>query len=125
MKKIVPDPPENPDTQPTGENANPSRLNHATLHVLAAYRLLNAPDTESFAPSPPLEKVFNVRPDLSAEEALTTAYELLDGAGAIAYEAADNLDSTHRKLGMSLVHLIEMAQTLVDSVLTREQVLKS
>jgi hypothetical protein len=71
------------------------------------------------------EKVFNARPDLSAEEALTTAYELLDGAAAIAYEAADSLDGNHRKLGISLVHLIEMAQTLVDSALAREQALTS
>lgn len=106
------------------ENANP-RHNHAALHVLAAYRLLNTPETEPLAPGPAPEKVFNARPDLSAEEALTTAYELLDGAGAIAYEAADSLDGTHRKLGMALVHLIEMAQTLVDTALAREQALTS
>jgi hypothetical protein len=87
--------------------------------------LLNTPETEPLAPGPAPEKVFNARPDLSAEEALTTAYELLDGAGAIAYEAADSLDGTHRKLGMALVHLIEMAQTLVDTALAREQALTS
>jgi hypothetical protein len=39
-----------------------------------------------------------VRNHISAEEALTTASEILDCSAATAYESAEQLDATQRKL---------------------------
>ncbi|GFM83311.1 hypothetical protein PSCICN_40030 [Pseudomonas cichorii] len=55
--------------------------------------------------------------DSSHENALLHASSLLDCAAATAYENADNLTGSHRKVAMGVVHLIEMAQRLVDSLI--------
>ncbi|MCU1737341.1 MULTISPECIES: DUF6124 family protein [unclassified Pseudomonas] len=51
------------------------------------------------------------------EETLITASSILESAAATAYENADNLTGPNRKVAMGVVHLIELAQRLVDSVI--------
>src|SRR5476649_1088940 len=64
----------------------------------------------------------NSRPDNIAspnlwEQALVDACSILKSAGAMAYDHADNLTGSNRKVAMGMVHLIELAQHRVDSVL--------
>lgn len=67
------------------------------------------------------DKLLIVRQSVSAEEALTTACEILDCAAATAYESAEGLDGPRRKLALAAVHLLETAQALVESALVRNQ----
>src|SRR5450830_350166 len=53
----------------------------------------------------------------SREKALVNASSILDSAAATAYENADNLTGANRKVAMGVVHLIELAQRQVDSVI--------
>lgn len=61
------------------------------------------------------DRLFHVREYVSAEEALTTACEILDCAAATAYESAEKLDAPSRKLVLAVVYLVETAQELVES----------
>jgi len=54
------------------------------------------------------------------EDALINASSILDSAAATAYENADNLTGANRKVAMGVVHLIELAQRQVDSVIAQE-----
>jgi hypothetical protein len=56
----------------------------------------------------------------SREEALVNASSILDSAAATAYENADNLTGANRKVAMGVVHLIELAQWQVDSVIEEQ-----
>ncbi|RBH57185.1 hypothetical protein C3F00_012475 [Pseudomonas sp. MWU13-2860] len=56
----------------------------------------------------------------SREEALVNASSILDSAAATAYENADNLSGANRKVAMGVVHLIELAQRQVDSVIDEQ-----
>jgi hypothetical protein len=97
MVKITPDPPQ--PKHPRNRIARPSR---ATQYGL--------PD-----------RLFLVRNHISAEEALTTASEILDCAAATAYESAEQLDATQRKLVVAVAYLLETAQELVESALDSKQ----
>lgn len=67
------------------------------------------------------DKPLNVRKNVSAEEALTTACEILDCAAATAYESAAGQDGPRRKLALAAVNLLETAQALVESAPVRDQ----
>ncbi|WP_248805358.1 DUF6124 family protein [Pseudomonas sp. MWU13-2100] len=54
---------------------------------------------------------------LSLEDKLVNALSILQSAAATAYESADQLDGAKRKLAMGTVHLIELAQSWLDSVI--------
>jgi len=56
----------------------------------------------------------------SREEALVRACSILEAAGATAYENADNLTGSNRKVAMGVVHLIEVVQQLLDSLLDEQ-----
>ena len=58
----------------------------------------------------------NAEPE-SREEILVDASSILESAAATAYEHADNLTGPDRKVAMGVVHLIELAQLRMDSVL--------
>jgi hypothetical protein len=51
------------------------------------------------------------------------ASSILDSAAATTYENADNLTGANRKVAMGIVHLIELAQRQVDSVIEETAVL--
>jgi hypothetical protein len=57
---------------------------------------------------------FVARSDLSMLEALNHASELLRCAGATAYEAADALKGPQRDLAFSVVHMVNLARSMVD-----------
>jgi len=56
----------------------------------------------------------------SREETLVDASAILESAAATAYEHADNLTGSDRKVAMGVVRLIELAQGRVDSALEDE-----
>jgi hypothetical protein len=60
---------------------------------------------------------FVPRNDLGTLEALNHASELLRCAAATAYESADALKGGQRDLAFSVVHMITMARSMVDSSL--------
>ncbi|KPA89329.1 hypothetical protein PF66_04180 [Pseudomonas asplenii] len=49
-------------------------------------------------------------------------YSILQSAAATAYEHADNQTGSNRKLAMGVVHLIELAQLRMDSMLETQTV---
>gem|GEM_PF-6233426 len=55
----------------------------------------------------------------SQEDVLVNAYSILQSAAATAYENADNQTGANRKAAMGVVHLIELAELWVDSVLDK------
>ncbi|MEO8488576.1 DUF3077 domain-containing protein [Pseudomonas sp.] len=65
-------------------------------------------------------KLFHVGTDVSTEEALTNASEILSSALQTAYQSAENPDSTQSLVIMGIAQLIETAQALVDAVLERD-----
>lgn len=65
-------------------------------------------------PSAPGAEPFVARSDLGMLEALNHASELLRCAAATAYESADALKGPPRDLGLSVVHMINMARSMVD-----------
>ncbi|MDR3411775.1 MAG: hypothetical protein P4L87_12680 [Formivibrio sp.] len=56
------------------------------------------------------------------EETLINVYSILQSAAATAYEHADNQTGSNRKVAMGVVHLIELAQLKMDSVLDEQAV---
>jgi hypothetical protein len=66
------------------------------------------------ASSPSSVDPFVARNDLGMLEALNHASELLRCAAATAYESADALKGPQRDLGLSVVHMINMARSMVD-----------
>lgn len=112
MVKITPDP-------PTPHALHPERISDKAAEQLALDHLSAIePDGHKAIVNLP-QSLFMASPDLSAEEALTTACELLQSVIATSYETAENLNGSRRKLALAAVHLAEMAHTLVDSVLER------
>ncbi|WP_232000354.1 DUF6124 family protein [Pseudomonas asplenii] len=53
------------------------------------------------------------------ESTLVTVYSILQAAAATAYENADHQAGPNRNVAMGVVHLIELAQWLVDSLLDK------
>lgn len=75
-------------------------------------------------PNPPEKAhghpLFCVRPDLSTEEALSNASEILENAVITGHSAAEHMHGLHREQLMTLVQTVEMAQMLVEAALARE-----
>lgn len=67
------------------------------------------------------ERFFEVNRNVSSEEALVRASELLRCAAATAYESANHLQGSHRDLAFSTVHMIDMAKALLDRSLDGNQ----
>lgn len=61
------------------------------------------------------------RQSRNAEETLLHIYEILQSASATAYESADNLQGSQRKLALGAVHLIDMAQQKMDELLDEQE----
>lgn len=66
-------------------------------------------------------RFFDVNRNISCEEALLHASDLLRCAAATAYESANNLHGTNRDLAFSAVHMIDMAKAMVDRSLEGDQ----
>ncbi|KQN42643.1 hypothetical protein ASE98_12180 [Pseudomonas sp. Leaf48] len=59
-------------------------------------------------------RFFDVSRNVSSEEALVHASDLLRCAAATAFESASHLQGAIRDLAFSTVHMIDMAKALVD-----------
>ncbi|MBV6750011.1 hypothetical protein KV580_06855 [Pseudomonas chlororaphis] len=103
MFKVTPNPP----VSPTVEHIDPQAVDRALAHYLRP---------EGHASKPP--ELHKRHPATQRrEDALVNASSILDSAAATAYENADNLTGANRKVAMGIVHLIELAQRQVDSVI--------
>ncbi|ANI55445.1 MULTISPECIES: DUF6124 family protein [Pseudomonas] len=60
------------------------------------------------------ERFFGVNSNLSGEESLVHASDLLRCAAATAFKAADGLQGVNRDLAFSVVHMVDMARAMVD-----------
>ncbi|QJI29711.1 DUF3077 domain-containing protein [Pseudomonas sp. ADAK18] len=63
------------------------------------------------------DTLFEVKNDVSDEEALVHASDLLRSAAATAYEAANSAQGNTRDLAFSVVYLIDMAKAMVERLL--------
>ncbi|WP_248806713.1 DUF6124 family protein [Pseudomonas sp. MWU13-2100] len=106
MFKVTPNPP----VSSAVESIDPQAIDRALAHYLWP---------EANAPKPPISIKPHKRQQASQsrEDALVNASSILDSAAATAYENADNLTGANRKVAMGIVHLIELAQRQVDSVI--------
>jgi hypothetical protein len=66
-------------------------------------------------------RFFDVSRNISSEEALVHASDLLRCAAATAYESASHLNGATRDLAFSAVHMIDMAKAMVDRSLEGKQ----
>lgn len=64
-------------------------------------------------------RFFDVNRNISGEEALVHALDLLRCAAATAYESASHLQGAYRDLAFSTVHMIDMAKAMVDRSLEK------
>ncbi|AZC40245.1 DUF6124 family protein [Pseudomonas chlororaphis] len=118
MKKLVPDP-----LMPLpGQFRNPE-------HDLATQRIRLALAANN--PEPPTlnglkdttptavgrDSLFNVRPGVGAEEALVHVSLLLDCAVQVSDEISERASGVERGLIWSMIHSVEMARAVVDSLL--------
>lgn len=63
------------------------------------------------------ERFFDVNRNVSREEALVHASDLMRCAAAIAHESANHHQGSSRDLAFSAVHMIDMARAMVDRCL--------
>ncbi|WP_040071914.1 DUF6124 family protein [Pseudomonas batumici] len=110
-KRLTPDPP-----IPVSHRAKIGKphFDAAAERAFAHYGLPLSDDP--LRPHPPLIPA-RTASSLSVEDKLINALSILQSAAATAYESADQLDGAQRKLAMGTVHLIELAQSWVDSVI--------
>ncbi|CAD5202473.1 DUF6124 family protein [Pseudomonas sp. FEN] len=59
------------------------------------------------------------REQLTTEDVLTQIDEILQSASATAYECADNLLGSNRKLALGVVHLVDLALSRMDNLLEK------
>ncbi|BBP75893.1 DUF3077 domain-containing protein [Pseudomonas gingeri NCPPB 3146 = LMG 5327] len=95
---------------------------HAAQRALDYYLKpsVSGPLSDEGACRPDEDKLFAVRENLSVEEAMVHASDLLRCAAATAYEAADALQGSSRDLAFSVVYMVDMAKAMVDRALSAE-----
>ena len=111
MFKVTPNPPAIPNV----ETIDPRIADRALSH----YNL--GPDA---CPKPASVTVLHdhLNEPRNQEDALADVYSILQSAAATAHEHADNQTGSNRKVAMGAVHLIELAQLKMDSVLDEQAV---
>ncbi|WP_256262325.1 DUF6124 family protein [Pseudomonas gingeri] len=57
---------------------------------------------------------------MNAEDSLVQIDEILQSASATAYECADQMQGSARKLALAVVHLVDLAQVRVDELLAAQ-----
>ncbi|WP_053269513.1 DUF6124 family protein [Pseudomonas chlororaphis] len=118
MKKIVPDPPVMADSFSSAK-MDPAKFENAAHKAINHYLF----PTANNAPVPRHcpGTLFRVDPNLSTEEALSNACEILESAASATYQSIEDMPVASRKVVLVGVRLIEMAQVLVEAVLEREE----
>ncbi|MFY0727926.1 DUF6124 family protein [Pseudomonas sp. NFX15] len=84
------------------------------LGVAAAQRALDYYLKPAVSEEVAEPRFFNVNRNISGEEALLYASDLLRCAAATANESANHLQGAERDLAFSTVHMIDMARAMVD-----------
>ncbi|KIH83559.1 DUF6124 family protein [Pseudomonas batumici] len=111
MFKVTPNPP----ATPNAETIDPRIADRALSH----YNL----GPEAGSKSTPVTVLRDhLSEPRSQEDALVNVYSILQSAAATAYEHADNQTGSNRKVAMGVVHLIELAQLKMDSVLDEQPI---
>ncbi|WP_447776706.1 DUF6124 family protein [Pseudomonas chlororaphis] len=118
MKKIVPDPPVMADSFSSAK-MDSAKFESAAHKAINHYLFPTANDIP--VPHTRPGKLFRVDPNLSTEEALSNACEILESAASATYQSTEDMPVTSRKVVLAGVRLIEMAQVLVEAVLEREE----
>ncbi|RMO96155.1 hypothetical protein ALQ33_01635 [Pseudomonas syringae pv. philadelphi] len=65
--------------------------------------------------------LFSANPNISPEDALIHASDLLRCAMTSAAEFSDSMTGTQRDMTLSIMHLVEMAKVMVDSTIDNPQ----
>jgi len=102
MFKVTPNPPVSSGI----ESIDPQAADRALAHYIP---------TEGKASKPAVSS--HLSTFQNQEEVLVDVSSILGSAAATAYENADNLTGPHRKVAMGVVHLIELAQGRLDSMI--------
>jgi len=102
MFKITPNPPTEDLSSPAGQRAVDRAFSHYELSSLT--------------------KRLSRRETPTAEDTLAQIHEILQSASATAYECADQMQGTTRKLALAVVHLVDLAQVRVDELLDAKQI---
>ncbi|QQX58274.1 DUF6124 family protein [Pseudomonas chlororaphis] len=118
MKKLVPDPP-----MPLPGQFRTPEHDLATQRIRLALAANNAePSTldslkDTAATAVGHDSLFNVRPGVSAEEALVHVSLLLDCAVQVSDEISERASGVERGLIWSMIHSVEMANAVVNALL--------
>ncbi|WP_397433215.1 DUF6124 family protein [Pseudomonas chlororaphis] len=118
MKKLVPDPP-----MPLPGQFRTPEHDLATQRIRLALAANNAePSTldslkDTAATAVGHDSLFNVRPGVSAEEALVHVSLLLDCAVQVSDEISERTSGVERGLIWSMIHSVEMANAVVNALL--------
>jgi len=96
----------NPPATPSPLDLTPDAVDRALAHYIFPQPSTSKPSRPGNVASPNLW-----------EQTLVDACSILESAAAMAYDHADNLTGSNRKVAMGMVHLIELAQRRVDSAL--------
>jgi len=107
MFKVTPNPPVSSGI----ENIDPQAADRALAHYFQAEGKASKPEPGSHL------STLQYR-----EETLVNVSSILESAAATAYENADNLTGANRKVAMGVVHLIELAQGKLDSMIDESPV---
>lgn len=118
MKKLVPDPPLTlPGQFRTPEHDRDTQrirlaltANNAEVSILSSLK-------DTAPTSIGRDSLFNVRAGISAEEALIHVSLLLDCAVQVSDEITERASGVERGLIWSMIHSVEMARAVVDSLL--------
>ncbi|QXI30731.1 DUF6124 family protein [Pseudomonas vanderleydeniana] len=105
----------NPPAQSRSASIDCSIADRALSH----YNLDPDPGPTS-APLPSTASSHHSSTPENQEDTLVDIHSILQSAAATAYEHADNQTGANRKLAMGVVHLIELAQLKMDSVLDKQ-----
>jgi len=111
MFKITPNPPATPNVETIDPRIADRALSHYNLGPNAGSKPASNTMLHSLLPDP-----------RDQEDVLVNVYSILQSAAATAYEHADNQTGSNRKVAMGVVHLIELAQLRMDSVLDGQTV---
>lgn len=99
-------------------NDEPTRPFDSTFTSLqdcpAAQRALDYYLKPGMSEAPVEHRFFDVNRNISAEEALVHACDLLRCAAATAQESANRLQGSSRDLAFSVVHMIDLVKVMLD-----------
>ncbi|RBH55797.1 MULTISPECIES: hypothetical protein [Pseudomonas] len=111
MFKVTPNPPAIPNVETIDPRIADRALSHYNLGPGAGSK-----------PAPVTTLHDHLNEPRHQEDALANVYSILQSAAATAYEHADNQTGSNRKVAMGVVHLIELAQLRMDSVLDEQAI---